>query len=125
MLLFSLLLAALRWILVGYFVDVLSILIFAQILHAASFGIYHASAIELIHRYFPGNHQGKGQALYSSFSFGIGGAIGSLCSGYTWDWLGASVTFFIAAAVAGVAVFVTWAWIHPTPTPSNVGLVRK
>ena len=65
-----------RWILVGYFVDVLWVLIIAQTLHAASFGIYHASAIELIHRYFPGAHQGKGQALYSSVSFGAGGAVG-------------------------------------------------
>lgn len=125
LLIMSLVLAVLRWLLVGHFVQSLWIMIAAQTLHAATFGIYHACAIQLIHKYFSGRHQGKGQALYSSFSFGIGGAIGSLCSGYTWDWLGASVTFFIAAAVAGVAVFVTWAWIHPTPTPSSAGLSRK
>ena len=50
LLLVSLLLAALRWLMIGYFVDALWLLIIAQTLHAASFGIYHASAIELIHR---------------------------------------------------------------------------
>ncbi|WP_455375507.1 MFS transporter [Kaarinaea lacus] len=113
LLLIALLLASLRWILVGYFVDMLWVLILAQTLHAASFGIYHASAIELIHRYFPGSHQGKGQALYSSLSFGAGGAVGSLYSGLLWESMGAAFTYTIAAVVALVAFIISWIWIHP------------
>lgn len=119
LLLLSLLLASLRWILVGYFVDMLWVLILAQTLHAASFGIYHASAIELIHRYFPGAHQGKGQALYSSLSFGAGGAVGSLYSGLLWESMGAAFTYSIAAIVALVAFLISWLWIHPHGTPSS------
>ena len=113
LLLLSLALTTLRWLLVGYFVDTLWILLLAQTLHAASFGIYHASAIELIHRYFPGAHQGKGQALYSSLSFGAGGALGSLYSGKIWDSMGAEVVFTIAAIVAVIAFIISWIWIHP------------
>ena len=113
LLLVSLLLAALRWLMIGYFVDVLWLLIIAQTLHAASFGIYHASAIELIHRYFTGPHQGKGQALYSSLSFGAGGAMGSLYSGLIWDSMGATIAFTIACLIALLALIISWIWIHP------------
>jgi len=106
-------LAALRWLLVGNFVQWLAVLLFAQVLHAASFGIYHACAIELIHRYFPGSHQGKGQALYSSLSFGAGGAIGSLYSGLLWDKAGAPWVFSTAAVIALIAFILTWVWIRP------------
>ncbi|MDX1813117.1 MAG: MFS transporter, partial [Gammaproteobacteria bacterium] len=113
LLLLSLLLAALRWLVIGFYVDTLWLLIVAQTLHAASFGIYHASAIELIHRYFTGPHQGKGQALYSSLSFGAGGAMGSLYSGLIWDSAGATVAFFIASSVALLALVISWVWILP------------
>ena len=93
----SLVLAAVRWLLIGFFVDNLTILIFAQILHAASFGVYHATAIQLIHRYFVGRNQGIGQALYSSLSFGAGGAIGSYISGMTWEIMGGGLTFMLAS----------------------------
>ena len=71
----------LRWILISQFPETITVMIFAQLLHAASFGLYHACAIQLIHRNFSGRHQGRGQALYSSLSFGAGGAAGSLVSG--------------------------------------------
>lgn len=113
LLLLSLLLAAARWLMIGNFVDVLWLLVIAQLLHAASFGIYHASAIELIHRCFTGRHQGKGQALYSSLSFGAGGATGSLYSGLMWDTMGATAAFTVAALVALAAFVVSWLWIKP------------
>jgi len=113
LLMLSLLLAALRWLMIGFYVDTLWLLIVAQTLHAASFGIYHASAIELIHRYFTGSHQGKGQALYSSLSFGAGGAMGSLYSGLMWDSAGATMAFVIASVVALLALIISWIWIYP------------
>ena len=64
--------------------------------------------IQLIHNYFVGKNQGKGQALYSSISFGAGGAIGSLYAGYTWESLGTTTTFIIAAVVSLVAAFIAY-----------------
>jgi len=113
LLLLSLFLASVRWLLIGYFVENLPVLFVAQTLHAASFGIYHASAIELIHRYFPGVHQGKGQALYSSLSFGAGGAVGSLYSGMLWESEGANVVYTIAAVISVLAFVISWIWIRP------------
>lgn len=101
-----LLLAALRWFLIALFSDFLPVLIIAQLLHAATFGIFHAAAIDFVHENFPSHLQGRGQALYSSISFGLGGTLGSLGSGYLWDSAGAAVTFllFSCSALAAMAV---------------------
>lgn len=111
LLLLSLLLAALRWALIANFVELLPVLVFAQLLHAASFGLYHASAIQLIHRSFTGHHQGRGQALYSSLSFGAGGALGSYGSGLIWDDLGAGVIYGSAMGVCLLGFLVAWRWV--------------
>ena len=108
LILFSLGLAALRWLLIGYFVDSMAVLIVAQVLHAATFGVYHGAAIQLIHRYFRGRNQGRGQALYSSLSFGAGGAVGALYSGYIWDVGGGIAAYATAALVSIAAWYLAW-----------------
>ena len=112
LLLVSLLLTALRWVLIGGFVASLPVLLGAQVLHAASFGIYHAVAITLFNRFFTGSNQGKGQALYSSVSFGAGGALGTLVSGYAWEGLGSLPTFLMAAVCGVLAWWIAWRYIE-------------
>jgi len=107
----SLVLAALRWWLIGEFVDSLWLLVFAQLLHAASFGLYHAVGIQLFHRYFPGRLQGRGQALYSSISFGAGLAMGSWISGLMWESVSPVATFYMAMGISVLAVVIAWNWI--------------
>ncbi|MEN8108043.1 MAG: MFS transporter [Pseudomonadota bacterium] len=99
-------LTALRWLLIALFAANLSIVLFAQTLHAASFGVYHAVAIYLIHKLFTGSHQGRGQALYSSLSFGAGGAVGSLVSGYLWTGINPPAMFLLASAACLTALLV-------------------
>ncbi len=118
LLLASLALAALRWLLIGAFPDHLGVIIFAQSLHAASFGVYHAVAIDLVHRHFTGRLQGRGQALYSSVSFGAGASLGSLASGYLWVGVGPSATYYVAAAVAAFAWLVAWRGIPAAAAPA-------
>ncbi|MDX1431610.1 MAG: MFS transporter [Gammaproteobacteria bacterium] len=105
-------LTTLRWILTGLLVDVLPVLLLAQTLHAASFGLYHGVAIQLIHLHFGAGQQGRGQALYSSLSFGAGGAIGSWLSGYGWAHLGAAETWLGAALASAVAWAIAWRWVR-------------
>ena len=107
----SLVLAAARWLLIGYFADSLTLLLFAQLMHAATFGTFHAASIHLVYHYFRGRHKGRGQALYSSVSFGAGGAVGSLASGYAWQGLGPAYTFGVATGLALAGAFVAWRWI--------------
>lgn len=103
-LLASFALAALRWVLIGGFPESLTMLAAAQTLHAASFGAFHAGAIQVVHRFFTGRHQHRGQAIYSSMSFGAGGVVGSFYSGYAWTAWGPAWTYGIAAALAALAL---------------------
>ncbi len=107
LLLFSLLSGSLRWLVIAYFIDIPWLLTLNQLLHASTFGIYHVVVITLIHRYFTGRNQGMGQALYSSLSFGVGGALGTLFAGYLWESIGAVTTFEIAAIVSFLAFLVS------------------
>ncbi|VAX11142.1 Nucleoside:H+ symporter:Major facilitator superfamily [hydrothermal vent metagenome] len=111
LLLGSLLLTALRWLITALYPESMGLMVFAQCLHAASFGIYHAVAIQYIHNFFSGRHQGKGQALYSSLSFGAGGALGSLYSGYLFDGLGARSMFLTAMVLALAGFFIAWRYL--------------
>jgi PPP family 3-phenylpropionic acid transporter len=103
LLLVSLALTTVRWPLIAFGADHIVVILLAQMLHAASFGVYHAVAITLIHDLFQRGHQGRGQALYSSISYGAGGAIGSLYAGYAWEMGGAGLAFMLAAAASATA----------------------
>src|SRR5690606_28256131 len=104
----SFLLAALRWLLLGSLAGHLAVLLFAQLLHAATFGSFHAAAIHFVQRSFGPGQQGQGQALYAALA-GTGGALGALYAGYSWDGLGPAWTFAIASLVALLAALII-AW---------------
>lgn len=100
----SLGLSVVRWLLIAAFADNMAALALAQTLHFASFGIFHAVSIGLVHRYFPGRLQGRGQALFSSLTFGAGTALGSLAGGYVWDGFGPPAVFVASALSAALAL---------------------
>lgn len=111
LLMFSLAIAALRWLLVALYPEYLFVMLVAQLLHAITFGVYHATAIRLIHQLFRGRHQGKGQALYSSLSFGAGGAVGSLYSGIAWDHIGRPAVFAISVLFSLLGFVLTYRYV--------------
>jgi PPP family 3-phenylpropionic acid transporter len=107
----SLALTAVRWLLIAYAVTNLPLLLFAQILHAASFASYHACAVELVRRFFTGGHEGQGMAMYSGLSWGLGGTIGALISGVLWTYSPAA-TFALASLFALLGWLVAWRWVR-------------
>lgn len=100
---------ALRFVLIGWAVDVPTLLIFATLLHAATFGLFHAASLAAVHQIFTGRLEARGQALYTSLTYGVGGAVGTLLAGWSWDALGASLSFTISA-VFGVVGGLLIAW---------------
>lgn len=99
-LLFSLGCAVARFLMIGWGIDSLWLIILAQLLHGATFGAYHAAAIAAINGWFSGRNQARGQALYGSLSFGGGGMVGSMVSGYAWEGLGGALTFTLGSLFA-------------------------
>jgi PPP family 3-phenylpropionic acid transporter len=110
-------LAVLRFLLIAWGVESAWVVWGAQTLHAFTFGTYHAAAVALIHAHFRGRHQARGQALYTSLSYGVGGTIGGLASGLTWETLGPAWTFTLAAVSAAMAwaVYAVWGKTKPVP----------
>lgn len=108
MLLVSFSCAVLRFLLIGWSVDVVALALFAQLLHGATFGVYHAAAVTAFGRWFGGRHQARGQALYSSVSFGAGGMLGGLVSGYAWSAIGPALTYTLCAGFALMGLLLVW-----------------
>ena len=109
LLLASFVCAVLRFPAIGWGVGSLALLAAAQLLHAATFGAFHAGCVAAVHRLFPGALAARGQALYSSIAYGLGGATGSLVAGWTWTALGPSASFMVSALFAALgAALVAW-----------------
>jgi PPP family 3-phenylpropionic acid transporter len=94
--------AALRWTLIGFTVDYWPCLILLQLLHAVTFGLFHASSVQFIRQSFGPTLQGQGQALYGAIGYGAGGALGLWLCGVLWQ-LGAQWAFVFAVSCAVLA----------------------
>lgn len=122
--LWALALTSIRWVLTALFPEWLWLMVLTQTLHAASFGIFHAVAIHMIHQRFRGRNQGMGQALYASVSFGMGGALGSYGAGYLWDGLGPASAYLFAALLALLALIIANQWLCPASDTASSGCDR-
>lgn len=113
----SFVLTLIRWVMIAWFAQSLWVVLFAQLFHAASFGSFHAVAVEIVRRKFYQGSSGQGQAFYSVV-FGLGGAVGALMSGWLWH-LGSSYLFSLAAACSLVAVVILWRFLHVEKSLEN------
>jgi PPP family 3-phenylpropionic acid transporter len=98
----------LRFAVIGWCVDYPVVMVLAQCLHGATFGLCHLAAVSAIHRWFGDAHQAQGQAWFSSISYGAGGIIGSFSSGWLWVSLGAGWAFTCSSALALAGGLVLW-----------------
>ena len=101
---FSLAVTALRWFLVALYADSAWILAFTQLIHAASFALFHSASMIFISSHFSPCQQSRGQAIYLGGVYGAGGAIGAYLAGALWlDGLGATTAFLTASVAAFLA----------------------
>jgi PPP family 3-phenylpropionic acid transporter len=109
--------AVVRFVMIGWGVDSLAVLVLTQLMHGLTFGAFHSAAITAINRWFPGRTRSRGQALYASLSFGGGGLVGGVISGWAWDHLGSELTFALASLYSLLGLLLVAAWI----TEKDVG----
>jgi len=104
LLIFSLAVTGLRWFLVALYADSAWLLALTQLIHAASFALFHSASMIFISSHFSVCQQSRGQAIYLGGVYGIGGAIGAYLAGMLWlDGLGANTAFLTASVVAFLA----------------------
>jgi len=99
--------SAIRWFLLFMFPQNLTILFFAQSLHALSFALFHSAAISyLFHLY---KHKSLAQQFFSGITYGLGGFIGALFAGYVYElypkYLFLSATFIALMACGSLYSF--------------------
>jgi PPP family 3-phenylpropionic acid transporter len=100
LMLFSLAIAVIRFLMIGWGAQSLAILLVAQVLHAATFGVHHSASVATLQRWFAGSLQARGQALYISISYGLGGTVGGLLLSACWDTFGARWVYVLAAIMS-------------------------
>ena len=100
LMLFSLAIAVIRFLMIGWGAQSLAILLVAQVLHAATFGVHHSASVATLQRWFAGPLQARGQALYISISYGLGGTVGGLLLSACWDTFGARWVYVLAAIMS-------------------------
>jgi PPP family 3-phenylpropionic acid transporter len=109
----SLVIAVLRFLMIGWGAESLWVLLLAQVLHAATFGVHHSASVATLQRWFTGPLQARGQALYISISYGLGGTLGGLLLSACWDTFGAQLVYLLAAIMsllAFVAAKLSYQW---------------
>ncbi|MES2152969.1 MAG: MFS transporter [Pseudomonadota bacterium] len=109
-------LAMLRFVMIGAGAQSLLVLVLAQLLHAATFAAHHSASVQTMQRWFGGALQARGQALYISVAYGVGGSLGGLFMSLVWDALGPHAVYYAAAALAlagAGAAALALRWIEP------------
>ena len=111
-LLASLFLAIIRFDLIGFGAEYFIILLIAQILHAATFGAHHVTSILSIQKWFPGPLLARGQALFISASYGVGGTLGGFFLSWIWKDMSPEAVYWVASGFALIAFLAAWQSFH-------------
>jgi PPP family 3-phenylpropionic acid transporter len=98
----------LRFLAIGWAAEWLAVLVLAQLLHAATFGSFHAAAVAAVQRVFPAHAQARGQSLFSSIGYGAGGAFGAVSAGWAWEAAGPGLAFTVSAVAAAAGLLLAY-----------------
>ncbi|MEN8806615.1 MAG: MFS transporter [Desulfobacterales bacterium] len=103
---FSFAVAAIRWV-VLYFARAPALILSAQALHAATYGMFHIASILCIDRLAPKQAKTVGQAVNNAVQYGLGLMVGFFLNGFLYERIGSAGLFMMSAgiAVAGGVLF--------------------
>lgn len=115
----SLAIAVGRFLMIGFGARSLFWLLIAQVLHAATFAAHHSASVITMQRWFSGPLQARGQALYISISYGLGGSFGGLVLSRFWSDTNGRAVFF-GAAILALAGFAAASFSYRRQAPQRV-----
>lgn len=102
---FCFFIAAIRFLMIVLSNGNFFIIVLSQLLHSVTFGLHHSASIALIDKLFPKGTKVRGQSFYTMASYGFGGSIGGILSGFLWDFVFPEAGFIMAifaALIGGV-----------------------
>jgi len=106
-LIFSFMIAALRWFIL-FFAQSAPAILLSQVLHAVTYGTFHMASILYIDRLAPDRTKTLGQAVNNAISYGLGLMVGFFISGYFFEITGSFVLFIISCLIALSAGLFFW-----------------
>lgn len=98
-LIFSFAVAALRWLIL-FWTESTAIIMLSQLLHAATYGMFHMASILYIDRLAPPRSKTLGQAVNNALTYGFGLMVGFFLNGYLYEILRSQALFLISSVIA-------------------------
>jgi PPP family 3-phenylpropionic acid transporter len=98
-LVFSFMVAALRWFAL-FFATSPTLILLLQILHAVTYGTFHVSSILYIDSLTPDEAKTLGQAVNNAITYGLGLMVGFFINGYLFETIGTFSLFMISSLIA-------------------------
>ena len=98
-LVFSFIIAAVRWFALFFVISPAGILLL-QILHASSYGTFHIASILYIDSLSPDETKTLGQAVNNAVTYGLGLMVGFFVNGYLFEIIGLFSLFMISSVIA-------------------------
>ncbi len=90
---------AIRWVVIAFFPQQIALIALVQLLHCMGFAVLHFAIVLTAQRLFPAEAAARGQALFASVGYGVGGMLGSLLGGLVWSAISPSASYLYAAVV--------------------------
>ena len=106
-----------RWVATAT-LDHPALLVSVQVLHAFSFGTFYMAAMRSLVELVPDELRATGQGLFVACTFGLGGGLGSLLSGWSYEQLGGHAMFAGAAGVSALTIVLALTFVS-TPKPTD------
>jgi PPP family 3-phenylpropionic acid transporter len=98
-LVFSFMIAALRWFVLFFAVSPVSIVL-SQIFHALTYGTFHMASILYMDKITPDEAKTLGQVVNNAVSYGLGMMVGFFLNGYFYETIGTRTLFMISCFIA-------------------------
>ncbi len=106
-LIFSFMVAALRWFIL-FFVQSAAAILLSQVLHAVTYGTFHIASILYIDRLAPDKTKTLGQAVNNATSYGLGLMVGFFFNGYLYEITGSFALFMVSSLIALCGGLIFW-----------------
>lgn len=117
-LVFSFIVAALRWTIL-FLTRNPYVILASQMLHAVTYGVFHIASILYIDRLAPEESKTTGQAVNNALTYGLGNMTGLFLNGYLFDRIGVFNLYLISGGMALLAGLILYFGLDEAASEEN------